>query len=108
MLLGIIYITIALACSESKTEKIYKNAVLAISDKVFPKLKRKGSSRFATEQEEDIIVKEVVVVEAEKNATDFVFRIVYPNYVRTFPQGTTIKMQLTWFVLKYIFFNVYR
>jgi hypothetical protein len=57
---------------------------LHVVGKVFPKLKRKGSSRFREGVAE--VPEEPV---ADPNAADFVFRIVYPNYTRSnFCQAT--------------------
>lgn len=84
--------------SETVSEIWSKTAMLAISGKVFPKLKRKGSSRFHDQvvMEEQpptptIIEEEAPTTETDQTASDFVFRIVYPNFVRSaFPQGTYI------------------
>ena len=58
-----------------------------IVGKVFPKLRRKGS-RFscagsATNKDESVSED----VSCETNTSDFVFRIVYSNYSRTYAQG---------------------
>ncbi|CAL8137374.1 unnamed protein product [Orchesella dallaii] len=63
--------------------------------KVFPKLRRKGSSRFHTSTSplarEESTTEDLV---SEKGTTDFVFRIVYPNFTRTYPQGKMLEDML--------------
>jgi len=56
--------------------------------KVFPKLKRKGSSRFHSDSVKEEVVPDEEEPTTEHNTSDFVFRIVYPNFTRTtFPQS---------------------
>ncbi|XP_035708467.1 small G protein signaling modulator 2 isoform X1 [Folsomia candida] len=84
---------------ETVSEIWSKTAMLAISGKVFPKLKRKGSSRFHDQvvMEEQpptptIIEEEAPTTETDQTASDFVFRIVYPNFVRSaFPQDDVLE-----------------
>ncbi|ODN02621.1 Small G protein signaling modulator 2 [Orchesella cincta] len=73
--------------NQKKTNVSATNLLVDITSKVFPKLKRKGSSRFHSSTSplarEESTTEDLI---SEKGASDFVFRIVYPNFTRTYPQ----------------------
>ncbi|CAG7826966.1 unnamed protein product, partial [Allacma fusca] len=72
-----------------------KDYFMDIIGKVFPKLRRKGSRFYSvgSTTKDESLAEETI---SEKSASDFVFRIVYPNFARSYNQVEELLEDPVW------------